>query len=383
MRTKTTLWVIVCALCTFPAWATTFTAGDFEFATTGADACRLSKYLGDGGAVTIPASASDGTTAYAVAEIGSNAFEGCTGLTSVTLPNSITKIGSNAFDRCSNLVSINFPPSLTVIGYAAFLRCGSLTSATLPNSVATIGGDAFALCYNLASVTLPSAIKEIGWHVFNSCRSLTSVTIPDKVTTLGWGAFEDCSGLTSVAIGSSVTTIDGDAFRNCSNLTSVAIPDKVTTIGDYAFRNCSRLAAVACLAARPPVLGERVFESVATGCALTVSAGSVDAYAGSDIAAYFTYINGEVNLRPATGFVHSGTAGNLAWTISDSTLTISCAGKMDNYSSTYTLPWSSYKKRIATAVIENGTTSIGRNAFSYCSNLAAVVIPNSVTTIGD
>jgi hypothetical protein len=98
--------------------------------------------------------------------IAGSAFNGCTGLTSVTIPNSVTSIGDYAFDGCSSLTSVTIPNSVTSIGKYAFCRCSGLTSITIPNSVTSIGYDAFCNCGSLTSVTIPSSVKTIDENAF-------------------------------------------------------------------------------------------------------------------------------------------------------------------------------------------------------------------------
>ncbi len=150
------------------------------------------------GNLTIPSSVPYGGNDYAVTSIGSRAFTGCSGLTSVTIPNSVTGIGANAFYMCSGL-----------------------TSVTIPNSVTSIGTSAFSGCSNLASVTIGNSVTSIGQGAFRSCRSLTSVTIPNSVTSIGTYAFNSCSNLTSVTIGNSVAGIANSAFSGCSYLYTI------------------------------------------------------------------------------------------------------------------------------------------------------------------
>lgn len=85
--------------------------------------------------------------------IAGHAFQGCSGLTSITIPNSVTSIGDYAFSACSGLTSITIPNSVTSIGEYAFESCSGLTSVNIPNSVTTIGGDAFLFCKALTTVT--------------------------------------------------------------------------------------------------------------------------------------------------------------------------------------------------------------------------------------
>ena len=107
---------------------------------------------------------------------------------------------------------------LTSIGSSAFENCSSLTSVTIPNSVTSIGPDAFRYCSSLTSITIPNSVTSIGSDAFRGCSSLTSVTIGNSVTSIGFSAFIGCSKLTSVTIGNSVTSIGNYAFENCSSL---------------------------------------------------------------------------------------------------------------------------------------------------------------------
>ena len=163
----------------------------------------------------------DSVRGLPVTSIGACAFQYCSSLTSITIPNSVTSIGSSAFRDCSSLTSIIIPNSVTSISYGAFRGCSSLTSITIPNSVTSIGESAFF-----------------------DCSSLTSITIPNSVTSISYGAFFDCSSLTSIIIPNSVTSIGAYAFSGCSSLTSITIPNSVTSIGAYAFSSCSELETI-------------------------------------------------------------------------------------------------------------------------------------------
>ena len=215
------------------------------------------KYSGD---VVIPSSITVEGQEYTVTSIGASAFSLCSGLTSITIPNSVGSIGVQAFWYCTGLTSITIPNSVTYIGVYAFVGCTGLTSITIPNSVTSIGAGAFSNCSNLTSVTIPNSVTSIGVNVFEWCIGLTSVTIPNSVTSIGNGAFHDCSGLTSVTIGNSVTSIGAGAFSNCSSLTSVIIPNSVTSIGGNAFAKCTKLENVYCYAEKVPSTDATAFE---------------------------------------------------------------------------------------------------------------------------
>ena len=108
----------------------------------------------------------------------------------------------------------------TSIGQSAFQGCTGLTSVTIPSSVTSIGRNVFSDCTGLTSVELPNNLTSINEYVFNNCPSLTSIEIPSSVTSIGQSAFQGCTGLTSVTIPSGVTSIGGFAFYGCTGLTA-------------------------------------------------------------------------------------------------------------------------------------------------------------------
>ena len=101
--------------------------------------------------------------------IGTCAFYGCSGLTSLTLPDGITKIDYSAFYGCSGLTSLTLPAGITWIGAGAFIGCSGLTSLTLPAGITWIDESTFYGCSGLTSLTLPAGITSIGFHAFWRC----------------------------------------------------------------------------------------------------------------------------------------------------------------------------------------------------------------------
>ncbi len=184
------------------------------------------------------------TIPNSVTSIRSSIFSGCSSLTSITIPNSVTSIGDNAFRECTSLTSITIPNTVTTIGTYAFRECTSLTSITIPNSVTSIAGNAFSACSSLTSVTIPNSVTSIGLAAFKDCTSLTSITIPNFVTSIGLAAFYNCTSLTSTTIGNSVTSIGKWIFGNCSSLISIKLPTSITNIGDEPFKGCSKLTTI-------------------------------------------------------------------------------------------------------------------------------------------
>ncbi len=174
--------------------------------------------------------------------IGDYVFENCTGLTSITIPEGVKNIGTSTFSGCTNLTSVTFPNSLNSFGKDSFRNCKSLTSITIPNNVESIGG--FSNCTGLTSITIPDSVKTIEEKAFSGCIGLTSITIPDSVETIGYSAFSNCTGLTSIEIPDNVTSIPKQAFDKCTSLSSVIIPDTVVEIGEAAFSGCTKLTSI-------------------------------------------------------------------------------------------------------------------------------------------
>ena len=157
---------------------------------------REGKYSGD---IIIPekVKGNDGVE-YVVASLGASCFEGCTGLTSITIPSSVTSLGDYCFPGCSGLTSITIPSSVTSLGEGCFQDCSGLTSITIPSSVTSLGGNCFWNCSGLTSITIPSSVTSLGDFCFQGCSGLISITIPSSVTSLGGNCFLNCQKLETV-----------------------------------------------------------------------------------------------------------------------------------------------------------------------------------------
>ncbi len=156
------------------------------------------------GVVNIPESVTYNGMIYPVTSIGESAFDYCSGLTSVTIPNSVTSIGTFAFSGCSGLTSVTIPNSVTSIGESAFDYCSDLTEINVDENntaYSSIDGVLFnksqteLVCYlggKQGAYTIPNSVTSIGGSAFSGCKGLTSVTIPNSVTSIGGSAFSGC-----------------------------------------------------------------------------------------------------------------------------------------------------------------------------------------------
>lgn len=162
-------------------------------------------------------------------------------ITSVVIGNGVTSIGDYAFEDCSALKMLNIPQSVTEIGSKAFRGCSALTSLALPQTVNRIGNTAFQGCSNLETINIPSSVKLIEHDTFHGCEKLNDVTIPAGVTLIGYCAFEACKAFKNIEIPEGVTTIKRNAFEDCTQLETVVIPSTATDICNSAFKNCPQL----------------------------------------------------------------------------------------------------------------------------------------------
>ena len=183
--------------------------------------------------------------------IADSAFQGCSSLTGVDIPDGVSLIGSSTFSDCSSLASVTIPAGVTSIGNRAFNECPKLTSVTFAegSQLAFIGHEAFNLCTSLKSVTFAEGgqLSSIVERLFSGCSSLTNIdNIPASVTSIGDLAFYNCTSLKSVtfAEGSQLTSIGYEAFYYCTSLTSIEIPVSVISIGEYAFYHCESLTSI-------------------------------------------------------------------------------------------------------------------------------------------
>ena len=288
------------------------------------------------------------TIPQSVSEIYVSTFEGCTSLTSVNIPNSISSISSRTFFNCYNLTSVNIPNSVRRIEKEAFKHCTSLTSITLPKGLVVLERGAFYNCSSLRSVDIPNSVTHIESETFRGA-GLRSVNIPNGVISIGDWAFEDCTSLTSITLPKSVAAIGKGAFYNCNNIESVNIlSEGEIEIGPKAFNSCTSLKYVNIPNGEPNIGNEAFW-----GCTSLKGVSIPNDVKNIGVMAF-------CRCRSLTNLiipkVKNSVIGNGAF--------IDCTS-------------------LTSIIIPEGVRNIGNHAFLNCSSLTNVDIPESVTHIGD
>ena len=314
----------------------------------------------DGEELVIP----DYISGYRVTAIADSAFQNCTKLTKLVLPETVKTIGNSAFSGCTGLTEFTIPASVTYIGYSIFygnvkmttvyynstfsnynnLRanhitkvvfngsyvpasacqyCSNLKEVEFGSNVTEIKDDAFYECYGLSKVVIPEGVVSIGnsaFYMYSSNNSnLTEISLPTTLETIGDNAFYQ-TNIESLTIPYGVTSIGNSAFNNCRELKSLSLPDTLTTVGSSAFAYCSSLKSIT-IPKGLNALSSRMF----SGCGLTS-----------------VVIPGNIT-----------TVGNSAFS--------SCP--------------------LVNVIIEEGVTTIDTYAFSGCAQLTGVVLPKSLKTV--
>ena len=316
----------------------------YTFATNN-NAITITKYTGPGGAVTIPST----VNGLPITIIGGNAFNNCTSLTSVTIPNSVNRIGGGAFAGCTGLTNVTIPDGVISIEGWAFGKCIKLARVTIPSSVTSIeGGSSFEQCSGLLSIEVasgnPAYSSSVDGVLFNKEKTelvcyprgkTGSYAIPNSVTSIGQSAFARCIHMTRITVPKSVTSIVENPFHCCSLLTSIEVdtanPAYNSTDGVVFDKEKTKLVCYPCGRTGNYAIPNSVMNF------------AENAFAGCTNLTCITIPTSVKEIRGGV-FAECGSLTNV--------------------------------------LIPDGVTSIGNYAFCSCSNLTSVTIPNSVTYIG-
>ena len=205
------------------------------------------------GALNIPSQVTNNGTTYTVNTIGIDAFNGCSGITSIVIPNTVKMIYNRAFQGCLGLTSFNLPASVTYIAASALQYCDNLTTITVDSNNQTYDSrnNCNAICHtslnNLCracnTTVIPSSIQAIDYMAFSGCK-ITSIDIPENVKSIFDQAFSNCSNLATVTLPSTLQTMGKFVFEYCSALTSITIPASVVLIDEGILSGCSSLESI-------------------------------------------------------------------------------------------------------------------------------------------
>lgn len=183
----------------------------------------------------------DTTYVFRVTAIEAHAFENCTDMQEIELPNNLKQIGNGAF-MGSGLTSISLPETITSVADSLFLNCEELSTATLPNSIKSIGKAAFYGCSSLIMDNLPALLNTISDFAF--CKSgITDMNVPESITSMGTRVFEGCSQLDSVyfAPNFALATLPDYTFFSCRRLKGFKLSPLTKTIGTGSFQGCNSI----------------------------------------------------------------------------------------------------------------------------------------------
>ena len=328
-------------------------------------------YLGHD-SITIPEKVRIDGKIYTVTSIGKGAFIYNFDLTYINIPESVTNIGQDAFYECS------LEPKLLV--YDKGTKCygwigdkKKCTEVVIPEGVTSVGASAFSYCSNLTSVIIPESVTSIGKEAFNGCNSLEpellfydkgtkcygwigdkekciDVVIPEGVTSIVDSAFYWCNSLASIKIPKTVTSIGKFAFYNCTRLKEINIPSSLTNIGEHAFHHCSNLRVI-------------------------IDNSKKNVKVGTDS---FTDCSSVTFLKDLITLLDSTTTKLKFKILTDSTVEV-INDRLYSNMSRIIIP--SMIQAIDSSIYI--VTNISNSAFSYCTILTSINIPEGITSIGE
>lgn len=275
--------------------------------------------------------------------IGASAFQDCSKLTEITMPDSITSAGSNAFFNCTALASVRLSANLKAISDRMFMNCRGIPFIDFPASVTSIGVESFYGCSGLdGALTIPGTIISVGDSAFFGCSQVDLLLIKEGVKSLGEKAFAGCEGLTVTVIPSTLAQIGSNTFENDLNITSVSAPYWITDRNSDLFKHCRNVT----------ITGKGAVPELA--------------FKGNESL---------VNIIIDPGITEIGRMSFMSCTAVES---ISLPGSVSRIMSSSFYGCS----KLENLKMDMGISRIDDSAFAYCASLKHVSLPSSLTYVG-
>ena len=414
-----------------------------SYSSNGSDECFV-KDIGSckDSVIIVPPVSPDGKK---VTGFDDGAFENCTNITEVILPDTIGYIGDSLFIGCKSLKKVTFLGQANYISYRMFYGCSSLEEISIPNGAELIGNEAFYGCTALKTVSIPDSIYKIGDRAFKECKSLKEIRISDGVTKIGEGSFENCLALEKISIGKSLESIASGAFDYCEKLMEITVneensalfaednvlygdggktliyyasgistqtfvmPESVTLIKKSAFHSANHLVTVV-FSSCPTVendafmnclfitnvyyfgLPEQWAENGMHKTPLGVKGKSVYYHSDRQLlsdAPFWHFVDGEIEIWPEAKISKGFTYGYWSQTGVVLTGLGSCNDTVliipeytKDFKRVEAINGLDYLQKVTKVVVPNSVKVIGRS-FTVCPKLVELILPDTLIEIGD
>lgn len=269
---------------------------------------------------------------------------------------SLSRIGEDAFFGCEGLVSITIPEGISRIGKSAFSQCVQLEAVSLPESLEEIAQEAFFACRKLKNISLPSGLEIIGKSAFRGCKAMEGIQLPQRMEHLGAYAFMDCAAIAQALLPTSIKSVPEGLFSGCENLWTLLIPEGILEIGPNAFFGCRKLQKI-CI----PKSVEEIYSTTFADC---IGLEEIRVQQGNDR----YYVQGNCLVDAYEGAVVTA-AANCSLPDKGGTVKIGAFAFLN-------------RKDLVSFTVPEGYTHIEESAFRGCSNLRSIILPDSICHIG-
>ncbi len=318
-------------------------------------------------------SGTDSNTIYLdedLTSLGAGLFKNQTGIVSADLPENLESIGSSAFENCSNLTNIIIPDSVSSIGDYAFSKTTSLQNIEIPSTLTNLGSYAFNDSGFGGSITIPGTLQVVGEGSFKGASNFTSVTFSEGTKMIQEYAFSECDSLIDISFSSTIEWIGIGAFMDASSLTSITMPknENFLIISDNLFMNCSSLESVF------------VYENI-----LSIRKNAFSGTTLFDTMIVLDENDQNTSLMDVVTIPSNATSvGDFAFresgltsVVIPSTISVLSEGVFENAIHLSSVQFLPAEDELS------GLTSVKSAAFSGCTSLTNLILPDTVTTIGD